>query len=69
MGLFVNAHEWGPKSPLHLQIICFTYRIMMKFGTVLPYLKKVQKHINQVTRPVIPADIRISSLCYVRKYK
>ena len=66
MGLFGDAHEWGP---FLFQIICFTYRLMMKFGTVLPYLKKIQKHINYVARPVTLADVSIASHCYIRKYK
>ena len=43
MGLFGAAHGWGgPKRP-PLPKICHRYPAMMKLGTVIPYLKKVQK--------------------------
>ena len=42
MGLFDAAHVWrGQKGPLPK--ICHTYSTMMKLGTVIPYLKKIQK--------------------------
>ena len=46
MGLFGTAHE-----------ICHTYPTMMKLDTVVPYLKKIQKNINHMTNPMIPADL------------
>ena len=37
------AHGWvGQKGP-PLSKICYTYPAMMKLGTVIPYLKKIQK--------------------------
>ena len=43
MGFFGAAHGWrGPKRP-PLPKICPTYPAMMKLGTVIPYLKKIQK--------------------------
>ena len=44
MGIFGAAHGWGwgvggQKMPK----ICHTYPAMMKLGTVIPYLKKIQK--------------------------
>ena len=44
MGFFGAAHGWGgeQKGPL-LPKICNTYPTMMKFGTVIPYPKKIQK--------------------------
>ena len=44
MGIFGAAHGWGggaKKSPLPK--ICHTYPTMTKFGTVISYLKKIQK--------------------------
>ena len=47
MGIFGAAHglgggRGGAKRP-SLPHICHTYPTMMKFGTVIPYLKKIQK--------------------------
>ena len=45
MGFFGAAHRRGggeAKSP-PLHKICHTYPTMMKLGTVMPFLKKVQK--------------------------
>ena len=47
MGLFRAAHGWGggggggQKAPLLK--ICHTYPKMARLGTVIPYLKKIQK--------------------------
>ena len=46
MGLFGAAHGWGEggefkKAPLPK--ICHTYRLMMKLGLVIHYLKNIQK--------------------------
>ena len=41
MGLFRAAHGWGER--LLLPKICHTYPTMMKLGTLLLYLKKIQK--------------------------
>ena len=43
MGIFGAAHGWGEGKKAHLPKICQTYPIMMKLGTVIPYLKKIQK--------------------------
>ena len=42
MGIFGAAHRWGGKET-PLPKICHTYPTMMKPGTVIPYLKKIQK--------------------------
>ena len=39
MGIFGTAHGWEAPLPK----ICHTYPAMMKVGTVIPYLKKIQK--------------------------
>ena len=47
MGFFRAAHGWGggggKKDPPSLHKIYHTYPIMIKLGTVIPYLKKIQK--------------------------
>ena len=43
MGIFGAAHGWGGQKGRPLPKICHTYPIMMKLGTVIPYLKKIQK--------------------------
>ena len=43
MGLFGAAHGWwGAKRPL-LPKICHRYPRMVKLGTLILYLKKIQK--------------------------
>ena len=42
MGLFGAAHGWQGVASL-LSKICHTYPTLMKLGTVMPYLKKIQK--------------------------
>ena len=58
MGIFGAAHRWGgrggQKAPLPK--ICHTYPTIMKFGTVIPYLKKIQKYMNYVTHTQTSAD-------------
>ena len=41
-GLFRGCSRMGGKKD-PLPKICHTYAIMLKLGTVLPYLKKIQK--------------------------
>ena len=42
MGFFGAAHGWGGiKAPLPK--ICCRYPTMMKLGTVIPYLKEIQR--------------------------
>ena len=63
----------GPKrSPLPK--ICQTYPTMMKFCTVIPYLKKIQKRMNHVTQLLISADIssfssEIGNFCYIKEHR
>ena len=47
---------------------------MMKLGTVLLFLKKIEKQMNHVTHPLSFADISIfspgiSKFCYIEKYR
>ena len=49
MELFRAAWGWGGGSKgFPLFKFCHTYPAMMKIGTVVPYLKKIQKFSNQV---------------------
>ena len=65
----------GWKNPLPK--ICRTHFTMMKLGTLMPYLMKIQKiykYINHVTHPLSSADItifspEISKFCYIEKYR
>ena len=77
MGAFGTAHRWGgiQKRSLHPKT-CHTYPTMMKFNTVIPYLKKIKKKkkMNYVTHPLTSADISIFSpeICksfYIKKYR
>ena len=43
MGIFGAAHGWVEAKRHPFPKICHTYPTMLKFGTVTPYLKKIQK--------------------------
>ena len=43
MGFFGAAYGWGGTFLTRLPKICHTYPTMMKLGTVIPYLRKIQK--------------------------
>ena len=66
MGFLWAAHGWGAKVGAKMSLlskICHTYPTLMELGTVISYLKKMQKNpINHVTHPLTSADIRIFSL-------
>ena len=56
--------------------ICHTYPnpTMMKLGTVIPYLRKIQKTVNHVTHAFSSAVINIfspeiSNFCSIKKYR
>ena len=51
-GLFRGCSRMGGTLPK----ICHTYPTMMKFGTVIPYPKKIQK-LNK-SHPLRSADIK-----------
>ena len=63
----------GKKAPLPK--ICHTYPTIMKLGTVIPYVKKIQKkYMNHVTHPLSSDDIsssspEISKVCCINKYR
>ena len=62
---FWAAHGWfGAKRPL-------THPTIMKFGTFIPYLRKIQKQCKSRDTPI---DIsiflpEISKFCYIKKYR
>ena len=78
VGLFGGCSWMGggrmQKDPPHLLKICYTYPTMKKLGTVMLYLRKIQKYINQVTHSLISTDVsiyllEISNFCYIKKYR
>ena len=72
LDLFGAAHRWGGKKhppPLLLAKICHTYPIMMKLGTVIPYLKKTQKTFESRDTPLDTAQkIKFSIKDFFSKY-
>ena len=51
-----------------------TYPTMMKLGTVIPYLKKIQKIYESHDTSLSSADVsifllEISKVCYIKKYR
>ena len=73
MGIFGATHGWGGQK-VPLPKICHTYPTMTKLGTVIAYLKKIQKYMDHVTQPLTSADIsifspEISKFCYIKKYR
>ena len=75
MVIFGAAHGWGrrgQKGPL--PNICHTYPTMMKFGTVIPCLKEIQKiYESRQTHPEFcwhqHFSPEISKFCYIKIYK
>ena len=60
MGIFGAAHGWGANNN-SLPAICHTYSAMMKLGTVIPHLKKIQKIYESRETPLSSAGISIFS--------
>ena len=80
IGIFGAAQryeEGGTKRLLKAslpKIFCHLYPTMMKLGTSIPYLKKIEKTFHHVKHLVISADIsilspKINKFCYISKYK
>ena len=74
MGLFKAAHERGVTKKAPHPKVCQTYPTMMKLGTVVPYLKKIQKQYKSPDTPLSFAENRIflleiSNFCYIKKYR
>ena len=70
---YTNKNPKEIKSP-PLTNICHTYPTMMKLGTVIPYLQKIQRIYESRDTSLESADIRIFSpkVCkfrYIKKYR
>ena len=66
--------EGGGAKRQPIPKICHTYPTMMKLGTVIPYLKKIQEYMNHVAHPLSSIDISIfsqetSKFCYIKIYR
>ena len=77
MGLYGAAHGWrervGGAKRLPLPKMSQTYLAMVKLGTVIPYLKKIQKIYYMREAAVASTDIndfsrKIGKFCYIKKY-
>ena len=71
MCLFRAAHREGGKKA-SLCKICHTYHTMIKLGTVITYLKKIQKTYKSCDIPladIIISSLEISNACYIKKYR
>ena len=73
-GLFGGCSRMGrtKRPPVHK--FCHTYPTMIKLGTVIPSLNRIQKYINCVTGILSSADISIFSSetgksSYIKKYR
>ena len=60
-GLFWGCSWMGGAKKAPPPKIYHTYPTIMKLSTVIPYLKKIQKHMNRVKHPVSSAEISIFS--------
>ena len=64
----------GGQKSRPLPKICHTYPTMMKLGTLIPFLKRIQKYIKHVTDPVSSAYVsiflpEISKFCCIKKFR
>ena len=62
MGFIGAVHRLGGRGGVQkapLPKICHTYPTMIKLGTVIPYLKMIQKYMNHVTHSLSSADFSI----------
>ena len=59
--------EVGKKASLPK--ICHIYPTMVKLGTVIPYLKKLQKLYESHDTPQAFFLLEISKFCYINKYR
>ena len=63
----------GAKKPPFPKI-WYTYPTLMKFGTVIPHLEKIQKIYESRNTPLESSDIsifllEISKFCYIKNYR
>ena len=60
MAVFGAAHGWGVRvKKVFLTKICYTCPVTIKPGTVIPYLRKIQKIYESRDTPLSSADISI----------
>ena len=73
-GLFRGCSRMGRTKRPAVHKFCHTYPTMIKLGTVIPSLNRIQKYINCVTGLLSSADISIFSWetgksDYIKKYR
>ena len=74
IGFFEAARRWEDWGESLRLKICHKCPTMMKLGTVVSHLKKIQKkYMNHVTHVLSSAEIsifspEISKFCYLKKY-
>ena len=71
-GAFWGCSRVGGAKKTPFPKICHTYPTIMELGTVIPYLKNIQKILNHVTHFLSSLDISISSaeisrFCFIKK--
>ena len=74
MGIFGAAHRWkGQKGPPSVPKICDTYPTTMKIGTVISYLRIIQKIYELQDKPLEfcwhPNIFTRSQQRYINKYR
>ena len=73
MDLFGAAHGWRVSKKAPLPKTCHTYPTMMKLGTLVPCLKKIQKIYKPRDAPLGSADSIFSPemrrFSYIKKYR
>ena len=73
-GLFRGCSRMGRTKGPTVHKFCHTYPTMIKLGTVIPSLNRIQKYVNCVTGLLSSADISIFSSetgksSYIKKYR
>ena len=71
---FIGAAHGGGSKKSPLSKICHTYLTMMKLGTVIPYLKKIQKTYKSSGASLESCRYKyfspkINNFCYINKYR
>ena len=72
-GLLMNKGE-QPPPPLPISKTCHIYPTIMRLGTVLPYLKKIQKIHKSCDIPLefcwhLHFSPEVINFCYIKKYR
>ena len=71
MGFFGAVHRWGGAKKVPLPEICHTCPTMMKLGTVIPYLKKIQNiyKSRDTTLELFWHQHFFTRNCHIKKYR